>query len=165
LISLLTAPALTALVPPAAAPAAATPPRVEVVLPPPLPAAWVLLVVALFCVALVLWLVVPLGLMLTVLCGIALKVASVFTVVLALGETDWLAVALVVLAALFFVLPFLLEVLEPVPACVLFVVAVFWVAAVVWLVVALGLILTVLCGIALNVVSVFTVVLALGATD
>jgi hypothetical protein len=39
-------------------------------------------------VADVVWLVVPLGLTVTLLCGIALKFASVFTVVLALGLTD-----------------------------------------------------------------------------
>jgi hypothetical protein len=99
LISLLTEPALTAPVPPAPAPAAATPPRVVLVLLRPLVPAWVLLVVAVFCVALVLWLVVAFGLMVTLLCGIALKVASVFTVVLALGATDWVAVVLVVLLA------------------------------------------------------------------
>jgi hypothetical protein len=166
LISLLTEPALTAPVPPAPAPAAATPPRVVLVLLRPLVPAWVLLVVAVFCVALVLWLVVALGLMVTLLCGIALKVASVFTDVLALGATDWLALVLVVLPALLVVLPLLPEpLLVPVPAWVLLVVAVFWVADVVWLVVALGAIVTLLCGIARKVVLVSTDVLALGATD
>ena len=88
LMSLLTAPALTAPVPPAPAPAAATPPSVVPVLLLRVPPAWVLLVVAVFWVALVLWFVVPLGLMVTLLCGIALKVESVFTDVLALGATD-----------------------------------------------------------------------------
>ena len=45
------------------------------------------------------WLVVPLGLMVTLLCGIALKLASVFTVVLALGAVDCPAVVLVLLPA------------------------------------------------------------------
>lgn len=166
LISLLTEPALTAPVPPAPVPAAATPPRVVLVLLLPLAPAWVLLVVAVFCVALVLWLVVALGLMVTLLCGIALKVASVFTDVLALGATDWVALVLVVLLARFLVLPLLPDpVVDPVPAWVLLVVAVFWVADVVWLVVPLGLMVTVLCGIARKVASVLTEVLALGATD
>jgi hypothetical protein len=166
LMSLLTEPALTAPVPPAPAPAAATPPRVVLVLLEPLVPAWVLLVVAVFCVALVLWLVVALGLMVTLLCGMARKVASVFTDVLALGATDWVAAVLVVLLALFVVLPLLPEAaVDPVPAWVLLVVAVFWVADVVWLVVPLGLIVTVLCGIARKVVLVSTDVLALGATD
>ena len=126
LISLLTAPALTAPVPLAPAPAAATPPRVEDVLVLPLVPACVLLVVAVFCVALVLWLVVPLGLITTVLFGIALKFASVFTVVLAPGATDWLVAVLVLLPAWFLVLPFLPEVVvAAVPACVLLVVLVF----------------------------------------
>ena len=43
--------------------------------------------------------VVPLGLIVTLLCGIALKRVSVFTVVLALGSTDCVAVLLVVLPA------------------------------------------------------------------
>ena len=127
---------------------------------------WVLLVAPVFWVAVVVWLVVPLGLMVTLLCGIALKVASVFTDVLALGATDWLASVLVVLAARFLVLPLLPEpVLDSVAAWVLLVVPVFWVAGVVWLVVPLGLMVTVLCGIALKVVLVSTDVLALGATD
>lgn len=126
----------------------------------PLAPAWVLLVVAVFCDALVLWLVVALGLMVTLLCGIALKVESVLTEVLACGLTDWLASVLVVLLAPFVVLP-----PEPVLAWVLLVVPVFWVADVVWLVVPLGLMVTVLCGIALKVELVSTEVLALGATD
>jgi hypothetical protein len=105
----------------------------------------------------------------TLLCGIALKVEFVFTDVLALGATDWLALVLVVLLALFVVLPLLPPLpesaLDPVPAWVLLVVPVFWVADVVWLVVPLGLIVTVLCGIALKVELVSTDVFALGATD
>jgi hypothetical protein len=60
-----------------------------VLVPVPLavPLAVVPLVVSVACVAVVVWFVVPLGLMVTVLCGIALKVASVLTVVLALGFT------------------------------------------------------------------------------
>lgn len=73
---------------------------------------------------------------------------------------------LVELLARFLVLPLLPEpVLDPVAAWVLLVLAVFCVADVVWLVVALGLIVTVLCGIALKVALVLTEVLALGATD
>ena len=68
---------------------------------------------------------------------------------------------LVVLPARF--LPSFVDV--PVPACVLLVVLVFWEADVVWLVVALGLIVTVLFGIAFTFASVLTVVLALGAVD
>ena len=166
MMALLTEPALAARVPPAPTPAAATPPRVVPVLLVPAVPAWVLLVVAVFCVALVAWLVTALGLMVTLLCGIARKVASVFTVVLAFGATDWLAVVLVVLPARFVVLPLLPEpVVVPVAACVLLVVAVFWEADVVWLVVALGAMVTLLCGIALKVASVLTEVLALGATD
>jgi hypothetical protein len=66
----------------------------------------VLLVVAVFCDALVLWLVVALGLTVTLLCGIALKLASVFTVVLALGFVDWFAVVLVLLLAWLRLRPF-----------------------------------------------------------
>ena len=163
---LLTEPALTAPVPAAPAPAAATPPRVVPVVLPPVAPAWVLLVVAVFCVALVAWLVSALGLIVTLLCGMARKVASVFTDVLALGATDWLAVVLVVLPARFVVLPLLPEpVAVPVAACVLLVLAVFWEADVVWLVVALGAMVTLLCGMARKVVLVSTDVLALGATD
>ena len=165
MISLLTAPALSAPVLPAAVPAAATPPRVVLVLLRPLVPACVLLVVAVFWVALVLWFVVALGLMVTLLCGIARNVESVFTEVLALGATDWVAVVPVVLPARLVVLPVPEAVVDPVPAWVLLVVAVFWVADVVWLVVPLGLMVTVLCGMALKVASVLTVVLALGATD
>lgn len=166
MMPLLIAPPLTA--PPG--PAAATPPRVDVVLALPLVPAWVLLVVDVFWEADVFWLVVALGLMVTLLCGIARKVEFVFIDVLALGETDWLALVLVLLLALFVVLPLLPEPepepdVDPVPAWVLLVVAVFWEADVVWLVVALGLIVTVLCGIARKVESVFIVVLALGETD
>ncbi|TWO70331.1 hypothetical protein FN976_15185 [Caenimonas sedimenti] len=99
--------------------------------------------------------------MVTLLCGIALKFASVFTDVPALGATDWLALVLVVLPALFVVVP----VPDPLPAWVLLVVPVFWAAEVVWLVVPLGLMVTLLCGIALNSALVLTDVLALGATD
>ena len=67
--------------------------------------ACVLLVVFVFWLADVDWLVVALGLIVTVLCGIALKLASVFTVVLALGWTDWPAVVLVLLLARLVVLP------------------------------------------------------------
>lgn len=165
MISLLTEPALSAPVLPAAVPAAATPPRVVLVLLRPLVPACVLLVVAVFWVALVLWFVVALGLMVTLLCGIARNVESVFTEVLALGATDWVAVVPVVLPARLVVLPVPEAVVDPVPAWVLLVVAVFWVADVVWLVVPLGLMVTVLCGIARKVVFVSTVVLALGATD
>jgi hypothetical protein len=45
-------------------------------------------VVLLDCVADVVWFVDPLGLTVTLLCGMALKLASVFTEVLALGFTD-----------------------------------------------------------------------------
>ena len=51
------------------------------------------------CVAEVLWLVVPLGAIVTVLFGIALKRASVLTVVLAFGVVDWFAVVPVLLPA------------------------------------------------------------------
>jgi hypothetical protein len=94
------------------------------------------------------------------LCGIALKLASVFTVVLALGLVDWPAAVLVSLRARLLPLP-----LPLVPACVFDVVFVDWLADVVWFVVPLGLMVTVLCGIALNFASVLTVVLALGAVD
>jgi hypothetical protein len=165
LIWLLTEPALSAALP-LPAPAAETPPRVVVVLADPLVPAWVLLVVAVFCVADVVWLVVALGLMVTLLCGSALKVASVPTEVLAVGATDWAAVVLVVLPALLVVPPLSPEsATAPVPAWVLLVAAVFCVADVVWLVVPLGLMVTVLCGSALKVALVSTEVLALGATD
>jgi hypothetical protein len=49
----------------------------------------------------VVWFVVPLGLMVTVLCGIALNCALVLTEVLALGAVDWPAVVLVSLPAWF----------------------------------------------------------------
>src|SRR5436190_1588318 len=60
-------------------------------------------VVFVFCVALVLWFVVALGLIVTLLCSIALKFASVFTEVLALGATTCPAVVLVLLLALLLV--------------------------------------------------------------
>lgn len=146
---------------------AAAPPRVEVVLGAlaavAAPVACVLLAVAVFCEADVVWLVVALGLIVTLLCGIARKVASVFTDVLAVGDTACLEVVLVVLPALLVVLP-LVPLVVPV-ACVLLAVEVFCVAEVVWLVVPLGLMVTLLCGIARNVVFVSTDVLALGATD
>jgi hypothetical protein len=69
-------------------------------LPPP---ACVPDVVAVFCDADVLWFVVPLGLIVTLLCGIALKFASVLTVVFALGLTAWPAVVLVLLPAVLLV--------------------------------------------------------------
>jgi hypothetical protein len=53
----------------------------------------------------------------------------------------------------------------PAPACVFDVVLLDWVADVVWFVVPLGLMVTLLCGIALKFASVFTEVLALGLTD
>lgn len=166
LISLLTMPPLTAPVPPAWVPAPATPPTVEPVLVRPVAPAWVLLVVDVFCVALVLWLVVALGLIVTLLCGSALKVASDVTDVLARGATDWLASVVVLLPARL-VVPFVgLEAAAAVAAAwVLLVVPVFWVAEVVWLVVAFGLIVTVLCGSALKVEVELTDVFALGATD
>jgi hypothetical protein len=164
-MSLLTEPPLMAPTPPAPVPAAAAPPTVEPMLVPlrPLVPACVLLVVDEFCVALVLWFVVALGLIVTLLLRPALKSAFVFTDVSARGVTDWLAVVLVLLFAR--LLPVLGAVLGvvlvppvpvPVPACVLLVVPVFWDADVVWLVVPLGLIVTVLFGIALNAASVFT---------
>jgi hypothetical protein len=57
------------------------------------------LVVPVVCDADVLWLVVALGLIVTVLFGMALKFASMLTVVLALGCTAWPAVVLVSLLA------------------------------------------------------------------
>ena len=134
----------------------------------PLAPAWVLLIVDVFCDALVLWFVVALGLIVTLLCGIALKLASVFTDVLARGFTDWLALVLVLLSARVRLraLPFVSPLPEaPAPAWVLLVVPVLWVADVLWFVVALGLIVTLLCGIALKFASVFVVVVALGFTD
>jgi hypothetical protein len=68
-------------------------------LPLPLPAAWVFEVVFVAWFADVVWLVVPLGAMVTVLCGIALKRASVLTVVFAVGAVVWFAVVLVLLPA------------------------------------------------------------------
>jgi len=56
-------------------------------------------VVLLDCDADVFWFVVALGLMVTLLLGIALKLASELTVVLALGFTDWVELELVVLPA------------------------------------------------------------------
>jgi hypothetical protein len=59
-------------------------------LPEPLPPAVVPAVVPVVCEAEVFWLVVPLGAIVTVLCGIALNLASVLTVVFAFGATPWL---------------------------------------------------------------------------
>jgi len=123
--------------------------------------------------AVVLWFVVAFGLIVTLLCGIALKLASVSTVVLAFGFTRCVALVLVLLRARFFVSPDCIPLLDPpacvpvapVPACVFDVVLLDWVAEVVWFVVPLGLMVTLLCGIALKLASVFTVVLALGFTD
>jgi hypothetical protein len=67
---------------------AATPPADPLIDDDPLVPAAVFDVVFVDCVAVVLWLVVAFGLMVTLLCGIALKLASVFTEVLALGLTD-----------------------------------------------------------------------------
>jgi hypothetical protein len=76
--------------------------------------------------------------------------------VFALGIVVWLAPVLVLLLARFAPLP------RPL-ACVLEVVLVDWFADVFWFVVPLGLIVTVLCGIALNCAFVLTEVFALGA--
>ena len=46
------------------------------------------------------WFVVAFGLIVTLLCGIALNFASVFTVVFAVGAVLWFAVVLVLLPAL-----------------------------------------------------------------
>jgi hypothetical protein len=77
-------------------------------------------------------LVVALGLIVTLLLGIALNCASVLTDVLALGLVDWPAVVLVLLLARLRLrpLPFASPV-PPAPACVLLVVPVFWEADVV----------------------------------
>jgi hypothetical protein len=99
------------------------------------------------------------------LCGIALKFASVFADVLALGFTRWLALVLVSLRARLVVSPYCVPPVAPVPAWVFEVVLADCVAVVDWLVVALGLTVTLLCGIALKFASVFTDVLALGFTD
>lgn len=63
-----------------------------------------LLVVPVFWLAEVVWLVVAFGLMVTLLCGIALNLASVFTVVFAVGFVDWPALVVVLLVALLVVL-------------------------------------------------------------
>jgi hypothetical protein len=65
--------------------------------------------------AVVLWFVVALGLTVTLLCGIALKLASVFTDVFALGFTRCVALVLVLLRARLLVSPDFAA--EP-PACV-----------------------------------------------
>jgi hypothetical protein len=137
---------------------------------PPLDPAVVFEVVFVDWFAVVLWLVVAFGLIVTLLCGIALKLASVSTVVLAFGFTRCVALVLVLLRARLVVSPDFLDPpacvpVAPVPACVFDVVLLDWVADVVWLVVPLGLMVTLLCGIALKLASVFTVVLALGFTD
>ena len=103
------------------------------------------------------------------LCGIALKLASVFTDVLAFGFTLCVALVLVLLRALLLVSPETAPlpepVVDPIPAAVFEVVLLDCVADVVWFVVPLGLMVTLLCGIALKLASVFTDVLALGFTD
>ena len=137
---------------------------------PPLDPAVVFEVVFVDWFAVVLWLVVAFGLIVTLLCGIALKFASVSTVVLALGFTRCVALVLVLLRARLVVSPDFLDPpacvpVAPVPAWVFDVVLLDWVADVVWWVVPLGLMVTLLCGIALKLASVFTVVLALGLTD
>jgi hypothetical protein len=94
-------PALMPAAPPPAppvAPAAVPPAEPATELEPREPAV-VFEVVSVDCVALVLWFVVAFGLTVTLLCGIALKFASVFTDVLALGFTDCAAVLLVLLPA------------------------------------------------------------------
>ena len=68
----------------------------------------VLVVVLVVCDAVVLWFVVAFGLIVTLLCGIALNRASVVTDVLALGLTLWRERVVVVLVAV-----------PEVPACVL----------------------------------------------
>ena len=105
-------------VPPAAllvAPAATPPdePLTDEVPPDP---AVVFDVVFVDCVAVVVWLVVALGLIVTLLCGIALKLESVFTLVLAFGLTRCFAFVLVLLRARFVVSP--VAPVAPVPACV-----------------------------------------------
>jgi len=97
-------------------------------------------VVFVFCEADVLWFVVALGLIVTLLWGIALKLAVVSTDVLAFGATIWPAVVLVVLLALLRLRPRPL----PDPTAVPEVVFVFCEADVLWLVVPLGLIVTLL---------------------
>jgi hypothetical protein len=143
---------------PPVAPAAAPPadPDTE---PAPRDPAVVFEVVLADWLAVVLWFVVALGLIVTLLWGIALNLASVLTVVFAVGLVDWPAVVLVSLRARLLPLPL------PEPACVFDVVLADWLAEVVWFVVPLGAIVTLLCGIALNCALVFTDVLALGAVD
>ncbi len=118
-----------------------------------------------FCDALVLWFVVAPGLTVTLLCGMALKLEFVFTDVLALGFVDWLAPVLVLLPARLSLRPFMFAFPPVPPAWVLLVVPVFCVVDVLWLVVPLGLMVTLLCGIALKLESVLTDVLALGFVD
>jgi hypothetical protein len=151
------------LVAPAAVPPAEPPTDVD----PPDPAV-VLDVVFVDWLAVVLWFVVALGLTVTLLCGIALKLASELTVVLAFGFTRWVAFVLVSLRARLLVSPVAPApdpLVEPVPAAVFDVVLLDWVADVFWFVVAFGLMVTLLCGIALKLASELTVVLAFGLTD
>ena len=68
-------------------------------MPFPLPLACVLVVVPVVCDAEVLWFVVAFGLMVTLLCGMALNLASVFTVVFALGFVVCPVVVVVLLPA------------------------------------------------------------------
>jgi len=100
-------PALMPAAPPPAPPVApaATPSAEPLTELEPLAPAVVFDVVFVDCVAVVLWLVVALGLIVTLLCGIALKLASVLTLVLAFGFTRCVAVVLVLLRARFFVSP------------------------------------------------------------
>jgi hypothetical protein len=72
---------------PLVAPAPANPPADPLTDDDPLLPAVVFDVVFDDCVAVVLWFVVAFGLIVTLLCGIALKLASVFTDVLAFGLT------------------------------------------------------------------------------
>lgn len=160
-------PALMPAAPPPAPPVApaAMPPAEPLTELAPLEPAVVFDVVFVDCDAFVLWLVVAFGLIVTLLCGIALKSASVVTLVLALGFTRCVVVVLVLLRARLVVSPPACVPVAPVPACVFDVVPLDCVAVVLWLVVALGLIVTLLCGIALKLASVFTEVPALGFTD
>jgi hypothetical protein len=116
------------LVPPEPARAPPLAPPLTFIPPEPLdpePPADVPDVVLVFCEADVFWFVVALGLMVTLLCGIALNCAFVLTDVFALGVTAWPAVVLVSLLALVRFLPLPLP--DP-EACVPLVVDVFWLA-------------------------------------
>lgn len=167
MIAPLTEPLLNAPAPAAPTPAAAPPVTLELVSAPRrlfVPAS-VLLMDEVLWVALELWLVVALGLTVTLLFGMALKSVVVLTEVSERGATRWLASVLVLLPARLVVRPSA-RVPDPVvPACVLLVVPVLCVADVVWLVVPLGLMVTLLFGIALKLAPVFTEVLALGVAD